>query len=259
MNQYLDIAITAARAAGDIIKRDYTLTKTVSYKDGGSIVTTTDTEAETAILNVLNKNFPDHAFFGEESGDSGRPESDYIWVIDPLDGTTNFTRQLSQVAVSIALQKNHQPQIGVVYNPLTDQLFSAVKSRGACLNNQPISPSPTDNLTKAVIGLGRSPQPDRDGLTDLISKFSRRARTVRVLGSHALQTCYVANGQLDAYVAASANYYDIAAASLIAQEAGAAITDFTTKTWQPDPRGRYDLLAANPQLASDILNILTVT
>jgi len=245
MSQELDIAITAAQTAGNIIATNYQQPITTKYKANHQLVTDTDLASDQAIKSVISAQFPNHAFFSEETGLS-KNNSDFLWIIDPLDGTTNFAHHLGNFCVSIALTYKQSRQVGVVYNPLTQELFTAEKNQGAYLNNQPIQPATTKNINNAVIAISRG----------IYQRLTNAVRSYRVLGSTALSLCYVACGRLDAQADHQLNYYDAAAGALIAAEAGATLTDFSNQPWQPSLTHKSHLLCAPPQIHQQLINVI---
>lgn len=241
-------AIQAALAGGKVIKKNYTKKAVVSFKDANNIVTDTDKEAEAAILKVIRMQFPNHSIFSEESGAMDK-DSDYRWVIDPLDGTTNFSRKLSHFSVSIALLYKNIPHLAVVYNPLDEELFTAEAGKGAQLNNEPIYVSKDIQPEKAIISLGRGSSTTGKVRHSIIySKMAQLVRSTRVTGSTVLQLCYTACGRFDAHINNDSNFYDCAAGQLIAREAGATVTDFKGKPPQFDIKKPSDILITIPNL-----------
>jgi myo-inositol-1(or 4)-monophosphatase len=196
----------------------------VQQKGVIDLVTEYDKRSEEVILSFLQREFPDHAFLAEESG-SNKTVSEYQWVIDPLDGTTNFAHALPIFSVSIGLLKNNEPVLGVVYDPFRDEMFSAEAGRGATLNDQPIHVSSRSELGQAVISTGfpydvrTNP---RNNLAQFV-QFQLRTQAVRHLGSAALDCTWTAMGRLDGYWEFGVQAWDIAAGVLIAREAGANV------------------------------------
>ncbi len=225
----LNIAVRAARNAGDIIVRslDNVTNLAISHKGKNDYVTEVDKKAEQEIINVISKAFPDHAFLGEESGASG--QSDHIWIIDPLDGTTNFLHGFPQFAVSIALQIRGRLDQAVVYDPLTQELFTASRGAGAMLNNRRIRVTPHATLTGSLLGTGFpfKHQQHFPAYQDMFKALFIDSAGIRRAGAAALDLAYVAAGRLDGFWEIGLQPWDMAAGVLLIQEAGGVITDFS--------------------------------
>jgi myo-inositol-1(or 4)-monophosphatase len=224
MSEILKMAEAIARQAGGVLMSGYGNVHHVQQKGVIDLVTEYDKRSEEVILSFLQREFPDHAFLAEESG-SNKTVSEYQWVIDPLDGTTNFAHALPIFSVSIGLLKNNEPVLGVVYDPFRDEMFSAEAGRGATLNDQPIHVSSRSELGQAVISTGfpydvrTNP---RNNLAQFV-QFQLRTQAVRHLGSAALDCTWTAMGRLDGYWEFGVQAWDIAAGVLIAREAGANV------------------------------------
>ncbi|MDE6268044.1 MAG: inositol monophosphatase [Muribaculaceae bacterium] len=236
-------AVRLARLAGQIQLRHFrsrSMGIEVKQQNDFNVVTSADKESESLIISAIRQAYPDHAILAEESGATDG-EAGYRWVIDPLDGTTNFSAGLPIFSVSIAVELDGDPIVGVVFAPYLDELFTAVKGEGAWLNGNPISPSVTTSLSSAVVSTGfpydKAQNPDNN--LDNVARVMPLVRGLRRLGSAAVDLCYVAAGFLDGYWELNLNRWDIAAGSLIAREAGACVTSFR------DDRG-YSLIAATP-------------
>lgn len=254
---FLATAITAAQAAGQIIKDNFQTDTSQAYKNPDQVVTKTDLDAEKAIIDIIQAEYPDHSFFSEEAG-AIKNKSEYTWVIDPLDGTTNFIHHIKFFCVSIALVHKNITQLGVVFSPLTDELFTAQVNKDAQLNNQPIQTSKLEKINKAVVSLNRnslSEEKSRFG-SSIFYHTAKNTRTQRILGSTALETCYTACGRFDAHINNNCNFYDAAAGAIIAQQAGAKVTDFSSQPWQPPVNGSQDLLITNPSLHPQFASFL---
>jgi myo-inositol-1(or 4)-monophosphatase len=224
LESYLCTAIHAAKQAGQILI-DLMGTAAVKEKAPRDLVTEADVAAQNEIERILLEKFPDHQFVGEE----GKPiDPDgfkgLTWVVDPLDGTTNFVHQLRSFSVSIALLQDDQPIVGVVYDPLCDECFSAVKGGGAHLNESEISVSSCRLMREAMLVTGFSPSVTKDSIeAKRFLEVLGKAQTIRRLGSAALNLCFIACGRVDAYWASSLNAWDIAAGMLIMSEAGGTV------------------------------------
>ncbi len=251
-------AITAAKQAGNIIKQNFSASHSspVTYKDQYNIVTTTDIAAEQAIFAILKKEFPSHIFFSEEAGLT-KTTSEYLWVIDPLDGTSNFAQHIPFFCVSIALFQHGQPILGVIFDPIHDELFTAETSKGAQLNNTPMTPSNTEALGKSVLALGRgSSMESKLRHTTLYASITPKTRSARVIGSAALGITYVACGRFDGMIMNDCNFYDCAAANIIARQAGAIVSDFHGTPLSHETEGSNDILITNKNLQSEIIKIV---
>jgi myo-inositol-1(or 4)-monophosphatase len=241
----LEAALEAARRAGDLLRDGFGSRLRVRYKGEVDLVTETDEVAEGVIREVLLGAYPSYGMLGEEGGETAG-EEDARWIVDPLDGTTNYAHGLPMFAVSIALEKAGEVVLGVVHDPIADETFVAERGRGARLNDESISVSETDRLVRALVVTG-FPY-DRDEVpaaVDLFGRFSVRAQGMRRLGSAALDLCYVAAGRLDAYYERGIHAWDVAAACLILEEAGGTVSDYKGRTF--DLEGG-ELIASNGPL-----------
>lgn len=222
MHPMLNIAIRAARAAGDLIVREMDRVSDISVdiKGKNDFVTEVDSQAEFTIINTIKSSYPDHAFLCEESGASGN--SDFLWIIDPLDGTTNFLHGFPHFAVSIALQHKGRLDQAVVYDPLKQELFTASKGKGAQLNNKRIRVSSKKELDGALLGTGFPFRVEQE-LDKFINSFRSlfpQVAGIRRAGVASLDLAYVACGRLDGFWEYGLKPWDIAAGALLVQEAG---------------------------------------
>lgn len=226
MTRELEVAVAAAEAAGEVLRNGFGQQHEVRYKGEVDLVTEADEKAEQTVKEVLGETFPNYGVLAEESGElSG--EGGTRWVIDPLDGTTNYAHSLPIFAVSIALEKMGEVVLGVVHDPMSEETYAAERGGGAALNGQPIRVSETDELIRALLATG-FPY-DRDeipAVLDLFGRFARLTQSMRRLGSAALDMCYVAAGRLDGYYERGIKAWDIAAGTLILEEAGGRVTDY---------------------------------
>lgn len=231
MHPMLNIAIRAARSAGSIIMRhaDQIDSLTISSKNYNDFVSEVDRAAEQEIIAILQKAFPGHGFLAEESSPSP-PETEYTWIIDPLDGTTNFLHQFPQFAVSIALKYRNKLEQAVVYDPMRQELFTATRGAGAQLDNHRIRVSKRNTLNGALLGTGFPyTQPQQRHLPaylNMLSTFIPEAAGIRRAGSAALDLAYVAAGRLDGFWEIGLKPWDIAAGILLIQESGGVVSDF---------------------------------
>lgn len=224
----INVVVKAARRAGDLILRHVGRIESLSVfeKSKQDYASEVDAQAEAEIIRELKRAFPDHAFLAEESGQTGK--SRYTWVIDPLDGTSNFLHGIPHFCVSIALLDNQEPVLGVIYDPLRNEIFSAVKGSGAVLNDKRIRVGQRNDLGGALLITGFAPrQRSKIGAQlEAVRELMRDAEDIRRTGSAALDLAYVAAGRADAYFEAGVMPWDIAAGVLLVREAGGRVCDF---------------------------------
>lgn len=255
MHAMLNIAVRAARKAGDIIARycDQVDTLKVRHKAENDFVSEVDQRAEQAIIDTLLKAYPDHAILAEETGSQGKGE--YEWIIDPLDGTTNFLHGFPQYAVSIACRHKNALQHAVIYDPIKQELFTASRGEGAQLNGKRIRISQRTSMSGALLGTG-IPFSDVDILQihlNMMRDIIPGTAGIRRAGSAALDLAYVAAGRLDVFWEFKLHPWDMAAGILLVEEAGGLVGDF---------QGGFDyfssgnILAANPRLFKHMLKLL---
>lgn len=240
----LDNALEMAAGAGHIHMRYFRtkdLEQTTKLNDS-DVVTVADKESEAFLLDYIRRFYPDHGIISEESG-RDHDDREWRWVIDPLDGTTNFSSGLPAFCVSIALEHNREAVVGVVYAPYLNECFFAVKGHGAWLNGERIHCSDKQELSKAVLATGmpydRNENPDNN-LAE-ICRMAMRVRGIRRLGSAALDLCYTGAGYLDGYWELNLNRWDVAAGELIAREAGCKVEPIRTDR-------KHSIVASNPKL-----------
>ena len=223
------IALRAAFAAGRVLKNKFYQARAVESKGFRDIVTDADFAADRAVRRIITRAFPTHAILSEE--DKGAPpRAEYIWIMDPLDGTTNYARQLPIFCTSLAWTRRGQPLVGVVYDPTRDECFFAERGHGAWMNGTRMRASKIDALENAVVGFEYAREPHIRALgLKLLERISMQSITARIGGSAALSICYVAAGRLDTYMQMTLSSWDVAAAILIAREAGARVTHLDGK------------------------------
>ena len=256
MHPILNIAVRAARRAGSIINRaalDGSVLE-IKSKQVNDYVTQIDRAAEEAIIDVVHKAYPGHAFMAEESGARGG-EAEYRWIIDPLDGTTNFIHGFPQYCVSIAVEHRGAIEQAVVYDPAKNELFTASKGRGAFLNDRRVRVSRCTRLQGALIGTGF---PFKElGRLDLYTRqlrfFMQTAAGVRRAGAAALDLAYVACGRLDAFWELGLSPWDMAAGALMIQEAGGLVGGLSGEA---DYLESGDICAATPKIFAAMLEAL---
>ena len=254
--QLLTTAIAAARAAGNLIETMAAAgihSKSKGFRD---VVTEADIAAQQLIVTSIRDRFPEHGFLAEEDDAGLSADAETIWIIDPIDGTSNYSRQIPIYCVSIAAAVKGEIVAGAVYDPNRDQLFAATKNGGATLNGKPIHVSHTDQLNSASISYdwGRGAA-ERTKMLAMLSTLLHQANTVRCVGSAALVTCWIAAGVVDTYINQNLSAWDWAAAGLILQEAGGTITDHSNQPLQISTK-KMTALATNQQLHQQLLPYL---
>ncbi|HPE01096.1 MAG TPA: inositol monophosphatase family protein [Burkholderiaceae bacterium] len=255
MHPMLSIAIKAARKAGAVINRaslELDLVR-VSQKGRSDFVTEVDHAAEAAIVEVITKAYPDHAILAEESGASGT--SEYTWIIDPLDGTTNFIHGFPQYAVSIALRHRDQITQAVVYDPTRNEMFTASRGRGAFLDDRRIRVSRRDKLAESLIGTG-FPFRSLEHLDDYVRMFkavTEHTAGIRRPGAAALDLAYVAAGRLDGFWEIGLSPWDMAAGSLLILESGGLVADFDG---EPGYLEHGHIVCGNPKVFGQLLQLV---
>ncbi len=240
------VALLSAKKAGRILREGMTRELTISYKGDFNLVTQIDTLSEQTIVGEIQKHFPDHQILAEE-GHCHAGRSPYRWIIDPLDGTTNYTHRFPYFCVSIGVEFEGSIVLGVIYDPIHQELFVAEKGKGATLNNKPIGVSPVSKLTEALLvtGFAYTVRTDVNNNLNHFLKFVMKAQAVRRMGSAALDLCYVASGRFDGFWELNLNPWDTAAGFLILTEAGGTVTDFSGKPFEID---RPEILATNGKI-----------
>lgn len=259
MHPMLNIAIRAARLAGNVISRyaDQTETLNITEKNHNDFVSEVDMMAEQEIIKTLKKAYPRHGFLAEESGGSAEQmkSDEYLWIIDPLDGTTNFLHGFPVYSVSIALQYKGKLDQAVIYDPTRDELFTASRGMGAHLNNRRMRVSKCKALSGALLGTGfpfRHPQ-YLDTYLAMFKELLPQSAGIRRAGSAAIDLAWVAAGRLDGFWEMGLSPWDIAAGALILQEAGGIITDFHANA---DYLGTGNVVAGSPKVHQAIIDKL---
>ena len=259
LHPMLNIAVKAARAAGAIINRaalDIDILK-VNTKNPNDFVTEVDHASERIIIDTLLEAYPDHGILAEESGRArGARHGDYVWIIDPLDGTTNFIHGLPTYAVSIALAHRGQVQQAVVYDPARNDLFYASKGRGAFLNDRRLRVSKRTRLAESLIGTGF---PFRKGdnfkrYLKIFEEVMQSCAGLRRPGAAALDLCYVAAGWYDGFFETGLQPWDVAAGSLLVSEAGGLIGNFTGEA---DFLHQREIVAGSPRIYGQLVQLLS--
>jgi len=265
---FYDAVLKLVYEAGSVVREAYNrpakATDVMTKSSAVDLVTETDQKVEQLLINGLSSQFPDHKFIGEESAAGGQKielTNAPTWIIDPIDGTTNFVHRLPFIGICIALYVDRQPRIGIVYNPVLDELYSARKGRGAYKNGFPIHVSGTTELGKSLVmlTLGIHNINKCPGWLDIASRNNRAfanqgIRGHRSLGSAAINMCYVAAGGADAYLEYGLHCWDVAASALIVAEAGGFNFDPSGGTF--DILARRILCTGSEQLARSIAGII---
>ena len=256
-DHWLASAVEAALAAGKVVKKHYTRKLIVREKGKLGLVTNADIEAEAVALRVLKKAEPNFALLTEETHSNGvRAEGqEGLWIVDPLDGTTNFVHRFPMFCVTVAAQFRDDVVVGVTYHPILDELYTTIRGRGAFMNGKRMKVSKTTKTKDALLATGFA-YSERNLLTTEMSSFeklSRKARAVRRPGSAALDLAYTARGVFDGFWERHLSPWDVAAGSLLVEEAGGRVTDFKGKKF--DPHG-VEVLATNGPIHRNILKEL---
>jgi myo-inositol-1(or 4)-monophosphatase len=260
MHPMLNTAVKAARRGAAVISRasfDIDRIK-VTEKQQNDFVTEVDQAAEQAIIEILLKAYPDHAILAEESGASANlhDENENVWIIDPLDGTTNFIHGFPQYCVSIALQQRGVITQAVVYDPCRNDLFTATKGSGAFLNEKRLRVTKRDKIADALIGTGFAARDMRklDEYLKMFRVMTEKCQGLRRPGAAALDLAYVAAGYLDGFFEKGLQPWDIAAGSLLITEAGGIVGNFSGES---DYLYKGDVIAATPKVFSQMINALS--
>jgi myo-inositol-1(or 4)-monophosphatase len=226
---FLDIASEATLAAGAILQAYWGKLESIEEKGRpGDLVTAADKAAEAAIIDVIRRHFPHHSILAEESGQLGDDESEFLWAIDPLDGTTNYAHQYPVAAVSVGLLIAGIPQVGAVYNPFRDELFRAAKGLGATRNRRPIQVSQTSELGKSLLvtGFAYDRRETSDNNYAEFCHLTHLTQGVRRSGAASIDLCDVACGRVDGYWERGLSPWDMAAGVVLVEEAGGSVTAY---------------------------------
>lgn len=244
------IAVESALFAGDVLRDGFHAKLKIKEKTGcHDLVTQFDVKAEREIIRILQKEFPKHAFLGEESGIVGNSEEEITWVIDPIDGTWNFSRKMPLFSISIAATMRGEPFVGVCFNPISNEMFIGKKGGGASLNGKPIHVSKIEKLAPSGVSIaayGRGAKP-----------IYQEAQ-IRRLGSTVLDMCYVAKGSLEGFIEKRLELWDIAAALVVLQEAGGEVSDFHGRPVQGQFHKRYDIIASNGKIHKELVQWISI-
>lgn len=254
LEKYLKAAKGAAQKAGQFLKDSIDSAQEITFKGSVDLVTNLDKQSQSMIFKCLSDSFPGHDFLAEE-GLSEEKGAEFRWIIDPLDGTTNYAHKFPIFTVSIALEKENGVVLGVIYDPLREEMFTALKGEGAFLNERKIGVSSVDDLDKSLVATG-FPYDLRVSDVNNINHFNNfvtRVQAIRRCGSAAMDLCYVACGRFDGFWELKLQPWDMAAGALIVEEAGGQISDFLGREFTI-----YDteILASNGLIHGQMIDVL---
>jgi len=254
LDKYLETARKAAKKAGFMLVKNFSSEREILFKGEVDLVTNFDKQSQDIIHHSLFKVFPDHNIMAEE-GLREEKDSEFKWIIDPIDGTTNYAHEFPVFCISIALTKKNEPIMGVVFDPLRNELFTAIKGRGAFLNNQIIKVSSIEELDKSLLATGfpYDIRESQQNNLDHFSNFALRSQAIRRCGSAALDLCYVACGRVDGFWELKLSPWDTAAGALIVKEGGGSVSDFQNREFNPDKK---QVLATNGKIHKQMLEVL---
>lgn len=258
MHPLVNIAVMAARAAGNFIMRSFDRADQlqVERKSRNDFVTQVDRGAESEIIRTIHKAYPDHAILAEESGaqNGNHGGDEVVWIIDPLDGTTNFLHRIPHFAVSIGIQVRGRLEHGVIYAPSTQDLYCASRGQGAVLNSRRIRVSPCKELSQALIGTGVPLREEHlDRYLPMMRNVAAHTAGVRRAGAAALDLAYVAAGRLEGFWELNLNPWDIAAGIVLVQEAGGTVRELDGGD---DALTTGNILAASTRLIDELVELL---
>ena len=246
--KFLEVALEAVKLAGPIFRASFGHPPAVYTKSSPTdLVTDADREIEKLLITEIKKHFPDHDIVGEEFSSTTKPTARYYWYLEPIDGTRVFVHRLSTCCISVAVCDSEGPLGGVIFNPETGELFTALRGKGAFKNGKRLTVSTANKLSISFGGLGwTNSKESGEFLGNLVPRIGK----VRVLGSSAYQLCLVAEGRMDFYIVSGIHSWDIAAGVLIAKEAGATLTDFEGEAYDTSlPR----IVVTNGQLHAELI------
>jgi len=253
--KFLNAAWLAASAASEIIRANWQQPRSIDYKGPIDLVTSVDRAAEQSIVDLLHREFPEHSILAEEETEITGASNEYRWIIDPLDGTTNFAHSYPQISVSIALECHRQIIVGLVYDPLRRECFRAVKGQGATLNGAAVRISSISELDKSLLATGfpYDRRENADFYLSFFKAFLTRCQGIRRAGSAALDLCYVASGRLDGFWELKLKPWDIAAGALIVAEAGGTLSNFSGKEFSISGN---ETLASNGIIHDEMVQVI---
>lgn len=254
INDYLRASKEAAQEAGETLKQNLGKTGEIFFKGVIDLVTNSDNQSQKVIFERLSSSFPEHDFLAEE-GLCQKKGAEFRWIIDPLDGTTNYAHQFPIFCISIALEQKGEVIMGVVYDPMREEMFWATKGRGAFLNGKKIKVSSVSDLNKSLVATG-FPYDIRESEVNNIRHFNNflvRVQAIRRCGSAAMDLCYVACGRFDGFWELKLNPWDVAAGALIVKEARGCLSDFQNEEFSIYGR---EILATNGLIHEQMVEVL---
>lgn len=250
-NPYLDTAVRAAGKAVEIHKSELSSSHDVEYKDRRELVTAVDRNAEHVIEECIAERFPEHVVLGEESGQQGTGPN--RWIVDPLDGTTNYCHGVPHYGVSIAYEQNGTIEAAVVHHSPSDDTYAAVRNEGAYRNGTPLDVSTTESVSESLVGTGFSPGTiTKHQMLELLQSLIHTSHGVRRLGSATTELVLVATGKLDGYFRRNLSPWDTAAAILLIEEAGGTVTDFQGMS----TNRRENIVATNGRIHQELEQLI---
>ncbi len=254
MRELKSFAVEMARNAGALLKKKFNKTHKIQYKGDINIVTEADKMSEHLIIKSIRRNFPEHGILSEESpaiAGAGKKR----WIVDPLDGTTNYAHGYPVFCVSIALESDGNVVLGVIYDPMRDDLFSAVRGKGAYLNNKKLSVSSIRDISRSLLATGfpYDIRESRDNNLDYFNRMAVKVQAIRRAGAAALDLAYLAAGRFDGFWELKLKPWDTAAGCLMVEEAGGRISDLSGKKWNIASPG---VLASNGLVHKKMLDVL---
>jgi myo-inositol-1(or 4)-monophosphatase len=251
----LNFAVHVAQEAGKLLRDNFGRKLVVTHKSNIDLVTEVDLASEKLIKDLIWSHYPKHQILAEESG-SHESSSEYRWIVDPLDGTTNYSHGLPIFCVVIALEKAGETILGVIYDPIHDELFAAERGQGATLNGRTIRVSEIPELRRSLLvtGFPYDVQTNEVNNLDYFERFIKKAQAVRRLGSAAIDLCCVACGRMDGFWELKLNAWDMAAGALIVTEAGGTVTRFDNGPFDPYLK---EICASNGLIHEQMISVLT--
>ena len=253
--KFLAAAWEAAETAGTLVRESWLKPKEIDHKGAIDLVTSVDRASERKIVEIIRRHFPGHSILAEEETDYQGAQDEYRWIIDPLDGTTNFAHSYPQFCVSIALEYDREVLLGLVYDPLRRECFRALKGQGATLNGSPIRVSAVTELDHALLATGfpYDRRENADYYLTFFKAFLTRSQGIRRAGAAALDLCYLACGRIDGFWELKLRPWDVAAGALIVAESGGRLTEFSGNEFSI--RGS-ETLASNGAIHDEMIAVL---
>ena len=252
----LETAEAAAREAGAFLREQWQQPRSLEKKGFRDWVTDADYASQQTLTDFIRRRHPDHGFQTEEEDGELPASGDVIWLVDPIDGTSNFSRQQPNFSITLAAVAAGEVQAGVVYDPLRDEMFSAAAGAGSTLNRKAMAVSNVGDLQRAIVALDWAHAPEqRQESLDALARFAHEVRTIRAIGSAALALAWVAAGRLDAYLNPGLQPWDVAAGALLVRQAGGGCSDWAGRPWTPTAHSPASL-ASNGRLHNRLLALI---